>query len=83
MIRTTASVLVTVVLAAVVALAPSPDPDPDLPASPAATRPAPRPVAARSGGVVVVAAGDIACRPGDPPSPAGAPFGDHGGAACH
>ena len=55
------------VLAAVLALVPLPDHI--IPASPAAARPA-RPAAARSG-VVVVAAGDIACRPGSPPTPAG------------
>jgi len=67
MVRSSRSVLEAVVLAALLAVAPLPDHI--VPASPAA-RPASL-AAATFGGVVVVAAGDIACRPGSPPTPAG------------
>jgi hypothetical protein len=68
MLRCVQAALAAVLLAALVVAAPLPDRD--RPASPAAARPTP-PAPATSGGVVVVAAGDIACAPGWPPTPAG------------
>jgi hypothetical protein len=69
MIRTLLSTLTAAVLAAVLAVAPLPGYT--MQASPAAAPPA-RPASPRSGVVVVVAAaGDIACPPGSPPTPAG------------
>jgi len=68
MLSSLAAAALAVALAAVMA-APSP-PRHTVATPPAATRVA-RPATVRSGGVVVVAAGDIACRPGLPPTPAG------------
>jgi hypothetical protein len=68
MIRALLLALAAAVLAAVLVVAPLPDRT--IPTPRAAARPDHR-AAARSGGVVVAAAGDIACPPGSPPTPAG------------
>lgn len=68
MLSSLAAAALAMALAAAMA---APPPPRHTVATPRAATRAARPATVRSGGVVLVAAGDIACRPGLPPTPAG------------